>query len=305
MTKCDAVNEESSFLWEYAKLLDFLCLEVSFGRQWGWSLVGACHFSVVLQLLCGRWFLCQAFSPTTMNTGKGDLSNGKVWCGQCELSIQSLPLPSKHCFPVFRDPFGTNLMSRLFPSIATGNCQRKNHIISHVSPHWLRGRKTRLTPNSLKWIIGSQSSLPFGESWAKFDDMQQIVHYFFFWVNIITFTFDKHMGVSENSGTPKSSILIGFSIINHPFWGTLIFGNTHIHVPSKSHMFFLWDYFGQWHRPVAGQSSNSRHWVGRCHRGNISLHGIKVFQAMGGTAGVGMTDPETGNTNKKCDVSFE
>ena len=36
------------------------------------------------------------------------------------------------------------------------------------------------------------------------------------------------MGVSENSGTPKSSILIGFSIINHPFWGTPIFGNTHM-----------------------------------------------------------------------------
>ena len=33
------------------------------------------------------------------------------------------------------------------------------------------------------------------------------------------------MDVSENRGTPKSSILIGFSIINHPFWGTLIFGN--------------------------------------------------------------------------------
>ena len=30
----------------------------------------------------------------------------------------------------------------------------------------------------------------------------------------------------EKSGTPESSILIGFSIINHPFWG--IFGNTHI-----------------------------------------------------------------------------
>ena len=27
------------------------------------------------------------------------------------------------------------------------------------------------------------------------------------------------MGVSKNSGGPKSSILIGFSIINHPFWG--------------------------------------------------------------------------------------
>ena len=27
---------------------------------------------------------------------------------------------------------------------------------------------------------------------------------------------------------PKSSSSIGFSIINHPFWGTPIFGNTHI-----------------------------------------------------------------------------
>ena len=36
------------------------------------------------------------------------------------------------------------------------------------------------------------------------------------------------MGVSENRGTPKLSILTGFSIINHPFWGTPIFGNTHI-----------------------------------------------------------------------------
>jgi len=38
----------------------------------------------------------------------------------------------------------------------------------------------------------------------------------------------NYMDVSENSGTPKSSILIGFSIINHPFWGTPIFGNTHM-----------------------------------------------------------------------------
>ena len=37
----------------------------------------------------------------------------------------------------------------------------------------------------------------------------------------------SYMGVSENSGfSSKSSMLIGFSIINHPFWGTPIFGNT-------------------------------------------------------------------------------
>ena len=39
-----------------------------------------------------------------------------------------------------------------------------------------------------------------------------------------------HVGVSLNGGTPKSSILIGFSIINHPFWGTPIFGNIHIYL---------------------------------------------------------------------------
>ena len=36
------------------------------------------------------------------------------------------------------------------------------------------------------------------------------------------------VGVSKNRGTPKSSILIGFFLINHPFWGTPIFGNVHI-----------------------------------------------------------------------------
>ena len=45
------------------------------------------------------------------------------------------------------------------------------------------------------------------------------------------------MDVSENSGTPKSSILIGFSIINHPFWGTTIFGNTHVKNHDFSRLF--------------------------------------------------------------------
>ena len=38
----------------------------------------------------------------------------------------------------------------------------------------------------------------------------------------------EHMDVSENKGTPKSSTLIGVSIINHPFWGTPILGNPHM-----------------------------------------------------------------------------
>ena len=50
---------------------------------------------------------------------------------------------------------------------------------------------------------------------------------------------EVHEGVSENRGTPKSSILIGFSIINHPFWGTPIFGNTHEIDSEHSVCFFL------------------------------------------------------------------
>ena len=54
------------------------------------------------------------------------------------------------------------------------------------------------------------------------------------------------MDVSKNSGTPKSSILIGCSIINHQFWGTLIFGNTQIS-PLLITFFgfrpFRWDIF--------------------------------------------------------------
>ena len=47
---------------------------------------------------------------------------------------------------------------------------------------------------------------------------------------IIYMMFDVYMGVSKNRCIPKSSILIGFSIINHPFWGTPFFGNTHIYI---------------------------------------------------------------------------
>ena len=51
------------------------------------------------------------------------------------------------------------------------------------------------------------------------------------------------MGVSKNNGTPKSSSWIGFSIINHPYWGIPIFGNTYIpFVPT-------------WIRPNAAESS--------------------------------------------------
>ena len=43
---------------------------------------------------------------------------------------------------------------------------------------------------------------------------------------------------------PKSSILIGFSIIIHPIWGTPIFGNTHIWVVVPN-IFYVHPYLGK------------------------------------------------------------
>ncbi len=66
-----------------------------------------------------------------------------------------------------------------------------------------------------------------------------------FWESLCTC-----MVVSKNKGTTKSSILIGFSLINHPFWGTIIFGNTRIYInypwktttklPTKHTAIFFW-----------------------------------------------------------------
>ncbi len=62
--------------------------------------------------------------------------------------------------------------------------------------------------------------------------IQNLFHTHWLVISILEDMF-KHMGVSKNRGTPKSSILIGFSIINHPFWGIPIFGNTNIFILDK------------------------------------------------------------------------
>ena len=40
----------------------------------------------------------------------------------------------------------------------------------------------------------------------------------------------NYLGVSKNGDSPKSSILIGFSLIHHPFWGIPLFGNPHLYL---------------------------------------------------------------------------
>ena len=60
--------------------------------------------------------------------------------------------------------------------------------------------------------------------------------WFFEW---FLWTIHDPMDVSENRGTPKSSILKGISIINHPFWGYPYFRkHPYIHYDSNLDMFW-------------------------------------------------------------------
>ena len=64
-----------------------------------------------------------------------------------------------------------------------------------------------------------QSWLPKALKCLKFEDF-------------VTFPWSTLNGCFLKWWYPKSSILIGMSIINHPFWGTPIFGNTQINLQS-------------------------------------------------------------------------
>ena len=81
----------------------------------------------------------------------------------------------------------------------------------------------------LKKMVKSRTSLPgpaasrsLGLPGGRWDQQTKVT------TSSLNCRVTNHLGVSLNGGTPKSSISIGFSIINHPFWGTTILGNTHL-----------------------------------------------------------------------------
>ena len=78
-------------------------------------------------------------------------------------------------------------------------------------------------------LVDPKKKIINGDAWSRFFSRTFVI---------------RNMGVSKNSGTPKSSILIRFSIINHPFWGTAIFGNIHMNSPKNHQGPRLWR--GEW-----------------------------------------------------------
>ena len=103
------------------------------------------------------------------------------------------------------------------------------------------------------------------------------------------------MDVSENSGFPPPNhpILIGCSIINHPFWGSPIFGNTQmgrLESPTVSGtknrgIFSRVPFLSVWHiflgRSVKFPGSNTVHPQNlTCQKTPYILKGIAFFQTL-------------------------
>ncbi len=73
----------------------------------------------------------------------------------------------------------------------------------------------------------------------------------------------NYMGVSKNRGTPKSSILIGFSIINHPCWGFSPYFWKHPYICVFNHFHAYlgmsevgWMYRLNWFQPIPTSSTS-------------------------------------------------
>ena len=133
--------------------------------------------------------------------------------------------------------------------------------------------------------------------------------------------------------TPKSSILIGFSIISHPFWGTPIFGNTHMfpkqfrnlptwkescsnNSPRPKPGFFDGHQDAAWlpvaNRPFAAQMEHlENRWLENCHGflvntmkmvdfcdGFVSLTGMVALLVVGPTGNIGTA--KNGDMQIKC-----
>ena len=88
------------------------------------------------------------------------------------------------------------------------------------------------------------------------------------------------MGVSKNRGNFKSSILIGFSIINHPFWGTPIFGNIQIDV--FSYIRWSFQFSPSVFPPFPAKLLDGRFFPPQ-FRGVIRKQDVRYFEALGGT----------------------
>ena len=99
--------------------------------------------------------------------------------------------------------------------------------------HYLRGNPSNLPPRFASTLIPPPKWVPFN---VILDQNKNGV----LLGGELKTIFCNHVGVSKNNGISKSSMLIGFSIINHIFWGVY-----HPYFWVDIHRFFLGDQVSQ------------------------------------------------------------
>ena len=181
---------------------------------------GCCCFSELLTEVCSK--------PQPVDATEWR------WCGYLKLSLSATSLchrdrvPTLLCF--FRGPLAdivhalrtnpkdTNLASGPFPKSWLTNHEANHELLYcytaeadflHPFPFYQNSRPGAPSTTSGPWPPRSPWSCFCSERNARWSNEKKKGEP----------SRSQQMDVSENSGTPKSSILIGFSIINHPFWG--------------------------------------------------------------------------------------
>ena len=95
--------------------------------------------------------------------------------------------------------------------VANSNCLPWRYHVHMIREQIYQCRSWRCLAKTIALHSGSSWPAMVIENWVKcWSYVPKIVSF--------------NMGVSKNSVIPKSSILRGFSITNHPFWDTPIFG---------------------------------------------------------------------------------
>ena len=104
-----------------------------------------------------------------------------------------------------------------FPQLWSGRLRSFHRLPGSVFPTWSFAEVVQNLTESASSYVVRGLGLRQGLDVAEVSNLCCLVVW-----NIFHFF---HMGVSINGVTPESSILVGFSLINHPFGGTTIYGN--------------------------------------------------------------------------------
>ncbi len=141
-----------------------------------------------------------------MNSNHVSLSVSKSSCFPNLLRLRNIPTPND-----------TNVhLQTLSSNLPISSCEEPIFLVvsKHTSKHAQRKKQIGFEPGMIRYDMRSSIVFPFRlyantlrGSLCRSNEVSP-----------------EQLGVSKNNGL-KSSILIGFSIINHPFWGTPIFGN--------------------------------------------------------------------------------